>query len=60
MLGRLKDCLRKRDLDVKQGRRMEHDRSKWWGFVVNQQDLRVVIGCFVKACKKKGSGKESR
>ena len=31
-----------------------------WCFVVNQQDLRVVIGCFVKACKKKGSGKESR
>ena len=27
----VKDCLKKRGLDVKQARRMEHDRSVWWG-----------------------------
>ena len=40
-LGRLRkrwidtvnDCLRKRGLDVRQGRRMVHDRSVWWRFV---------------------------
>ena len=29
----MKDCLKKRGLDVRQGRRMLHDRSVWWGFV---------------------------
>ena len=29
----VKDCLKKRDLDVRQVRRMVHDRSVWWGFV---------------------------
>ena len=27
----VKDCLRKRDLDVKQARRMVQDRSRWGG-----------------------------
>ena len=26
-------CLKKRGLDVKEARRMVHDRSVWWGFV---------------------------
>ena len=30
----LKDCLKKRCLDVKQSRRMVHDRSEWRGFVI--------------------------
>ena len=29
----VKDCLKKRFLDVRQARRMMHDRSVWWGFV---------------------------
>ena len=29
----LKECLRKRDLDIIQARRIVHDRSEWWGFV---------------------------
>ena len=29
----VKDCLRKRGLDVRQARRMVQDRSKWWGYV---------------------------
>ena len=29
----LKDCLRKRGLDVRQTRKMMQDRSKWLGFV---------------------------
>ena len=29
----VKDCLRKRSVDVKQARRMVHDRSEWQGFV---------------------------
>ena len=29
----VKECLRKRGLDVRQSRRMIHDRSEWWGFV---------------------------
>ena len=29
----MKDCLRKRGLDVRQARRMVHDRSEWQGFV---------------------------
>ena len=29
----VKDCLRKRDLDVRQARRMLQDRSEWRGFV---------------------------
>ena len=28
----VKDCLRKRGLDVKQARRMVQDRSEWQGF----------------------------
>ena len=26
----MKDCLKKRGLDVRQARRMMHDRSVWW------------------------------
>ena len=29
----VKECLRKRGLDVRQARRMVQDRSEWWGFV---------------------------
>ena len=29
----VKDCLRKRGLDVRQARRMVQDRSEWRGFV---------------------------
>ena len=29
----VKDCLRKRGLDVRQGRIMVQNRSEWWGFV---------------------------
>ena len=29
----VKDCLKKRGLDVRQARRMLHDRSVWRGFV---------------------------
>ena len=29
----MKDCLRKRGLDVRQARRIVHDKSVWWGFV---------------------------
>ena len=28
----IEDCLKKRGLDVRQVRRMVHDRSVWWGF----------------------------
>ena len=28
----VKECVRKRGLDVRQGRRMVQDRSEWWGF----------------------------
>ena len=27
----VKDCLKKRDLDLRQTWRMVHDRSIWWG-----------------------------
>ena len=30
----VKECLRKRGLDVKQARRMVQDRSEWWRFVM--------------------------
>ena len=29
----VKECLKKRELDVSQARRMVQDRSEWWGFV---------------------------
>ena len=29
----VKDCLRKRGLNVRQARRIMHDRSEWWRFV---------------------------
>ena len=29
----VKDCFKKRDLDVRQARRMVHDRGVWRGFV---------------------------
>ena len=29
----VKDCLQKRGVDVRQARRMVHDRSEWQGFV---------------------------
>ena len=30
----MKECLKKRGLDVRQARRMVQDRSEWWGFVM--------------------------
>ena len=33
LIDTVKDCLRKRDLDVRQAERREQDRSEWWGFV---------------------------
>ena len=32
-IGTMKECLKKRGLDVRQARRMVQDRSEWWGFV---------------------------
>ena len=32
-IDNVKDCLKKRGLDVRQARRIVHDRSVWWGFV---------------------------
>ena len=32
-INTVKDCLKKRGLDVSQARRMAHDRSLWRGFV---------------------------
>ena len=29
----VKECLKKRGLDVREARRMVHDRRIWWGFV---------------------------
>ena len=29
----VKDCLKKRGLEVRQARRMVQNRSEWWGFV---------------------------
>ena len=29
----VKDCLKKRGLDVRQARRIVHDRNVWWWFV---------------------------
>ena len=29
----VKECLKRRGLDINQARRMVHDRSEWWGFV---------------------------
>ena len=29
----VKECLKRRGLDVRQARRMVQDRNKWWGFV---------------------------
>ena len=29
----MNECLKKTSLDVRQARRMVHDRSVWWGFV---------------------------
>ena len=29
----MKECLKKRGLNVRQARRMARDRNKWWGFV---------------------------
>ena len=29
----MKDCLKKKDLDVRLARRLVHNRSLWWGFV---------------------------
>ena len=33
LIDTMKDCLRKRGLDVKQARRMVQGRSVWWEFV---------------------------
>ena len=32
-INTVKNCLRKRGLDIRQARRMVHDRGKWRGFV---------------------------
>ena len=32
-IGNLKECLRKRSLNIKKGRRMVQDRSEWRGIV---------------------------
>ena len=32
-INAVKECLRKRGLDVRQARRMVHDGNLWWGFV---------------------------
>ena len=32
-IGTVKECLRKRDLDVRKARRIVQDRCGWWGFV---------------------------
>ena len=32
-LDTVKECLKKRGLDVRQSRKMVQDRSEWWGFV---------------------------
>ena len=32
-IDKVKDCLRKRGLDVRQARRRVRDKSIWWGFV---------------------------
>ena len=29
----VKECLKKRGLNVRQARRMVQDRNEWWGFV---------------------------
>ena len=29
----MKECLKKRGLNVRQARRIVQDRSEWWGFV---------------------------
>ena len=29
----MKECLKKRGLDVRQAKRMVQDKSEWWGFV---------------------------
>ena len=29
----VKECIKKRKLDVMQAKRMVQDRSEWWGFV---------------------------
>ena len=31
-LDTVKECLKKRGLDVRQARKMVHDKSVWWGF----------------------------
>ena len=33
LIDTVEECLKKRGLDVRQARRMVHDRSVWWGFV---------------------------
>ena len=33
-IDNVKECLRKRSLDVRQARKMVHERSVWWGFVM--------------------------
>ena len=30
----VKECLKRRVLDVRQARRMVQDKSEWWGFVM--------------------------
>ena len=35
----MKDCLKKRSLDIRQARRMVHDRSEWRGFARVNDDL---------------------
>ena len=33
LIDTMKECLKKRGLDVREARRMVQDRSEWWGFV---------------------------
>ena len=53
----VKDCLRKRGLDVRQARRMVHDRSVLRGFVkINCKvrkdfDEMIQLGVYTKLCE---------
>ena len=41
----VKDCLRKRVLDVRQAKRMVQDRSEWKGLVRGCVQYDIVVGC---------------
>ena len=47
----VKECLKKRGLDVWQTRRMVQDRSEWWGFVRRHSpgdEPQTLIRCYMK------------